>query len=49
MNDDQSQKGEKHHLNTRRNAGGFRYYQELKEDSMEFLEEVDTEQNNGEK
>jgi len=41
MNEQHYLRGEKQNLSTRRNAGGFRYHQGLKEDSMEFDGEVD--------
>jgi hypothetical protein len=41
MNEQHYYRGEKQNLSTRRNAGGFRYHQGLKEDSIEFDEEVD--------
>lgn len=41
MNEQKYYTGEKQNLSTRRNAGGFRYHQGLKEDSMEFDEELD--------
>ena len=42
MNEEQYERGMKQNLGAHRNAGGFRYHQGLKEDSMDFDEEVDT-------
>jgi hypothetical protein len=41
MNEKNIFRGKKQNLSTRRNVGGFRYHQGLKEDSMEFDEDVD--------